>query len=48
MNESHITNRKVNRVKRLTVKLKNAPTDDKKIQRKQELVYELGKSGIKL
>jgi hypothetical protein len=48
MNSSHIISRKVNRFKRLTAKLKAAPTDDNKKQRKQELAYELAQAGVKV
>ena len=48
MNAQHQISRKINRFKRLTAKLKIAPTDGAKAQRKQELAYELGKLGIKL
>lgn len=48
MNTQHKLNLKVNRVKRLTNKLKEKPLDDKKSTRKQELVYELNQAGIKI
>ena len=48
MNTQHLIGRKINRLKRLTVKLKGAPTDDKKLQRKQELTYELKAAGVKI
>ena len=48
MNERHVITRKLNRFKRLTAKLKAAPTDDNKKQRKQELAYELAQAGVKV
>jgi hypothetical protein len=47
MNERHKICKKVNRVKRLNNKIKNAPLDDNKIQRRNGLLYELGKIGVK-
>ena len=48
MNAQHKLNLKVNRVKRLTRKLKEKPLDDKKSTRKHELTYELNQLGIKV
>lgn len=48
MNQSHKTNRKINRVKRLVRRLKDAPLDAMKGNRKKELAAELNKMGIKI
>lgn len=48
MNARHQITRKINRLRRLVRKAKDAPTDGNKSQRIQELTYELGKNGIRI
>lgn len=46
--QAHQISLKLNRYKRLEKKCKAAPLDDAKKNRKQELSYELGKTGMKV
>lgn len=48
MNLAHMIGRKKNRLKRLTRKLREMPTDGQKIDRKNCLIYELGKAGVQV
>ncbi len=48
MNAAHLIGKKKNRIKRLTRKLKEVPTDGYKIDRKNCLLYELGQARVKI
>lgn len=48
MNSAHIIGKKINRLKRLSRKIKEMPTDGSKIDRKNTLLYELGMAGVKI
>jgi hypothetical protein len=46
MNAAHIIGKKKNRLARLIRRLKDMPSDPKKLDRKNALINELGQAGV--